>query len=387
MGKYGAGMKFIEISELQKGAQFFMFRPTHSIKIFIAVIICILSIAAAWSLFAKMDDVIKADAFIRPNSAISLLKTTAGGEVIYKNYSHNGIATAGDLLLQIDVSSDVIELGNTKKLLERTNNTIEVYETLRNTISGNANAALPGQGEAYLRSEIYLTEKRKLSEQIRTLEIALERERGKPEALIVRNSIEDAERQVGQAALQLSLWDSSQMAAAIDALKAALQSREDAERRIAELERAIRSAAVRAPISGRINEIRRLNIGDRVLAGEEIASIIPEGGEGLKAELYIDASYIARVKEGQKVSLRFPGLPPSKFGKLDAVINLIPADYTIMNNFNPVFIVEARIDRPWLAASDGEIIYLKAGIGAEGRIIIDRDTVFSMVLKKLDFIN
>jgi membrane fusion protein (multidrug efflux system) len=334
MGKYGGYMKFIKISELQKGAQFFMFRPTHSIKIFIVVIICVICMAAAWSLFAKMDDVIKVDAFIRPNTAISLLKTTVSGEVIYKNYNHNDFVMLGDLLLQIDVSSDIIELDNTNKLLERINNTIDVYETLRNTINRNTNTAPREHREAYLRSDIYLTEKRKLSEQIRTLEIMLERERTKPEEIIIRNNIEDIEREVEQAVLRLSLWDNNQMVSAIDTLKTALQNKENAERRIAELERIIRSAVMHAPISGRINEIRRLNIGDRVLVGEEIISIIPEGGDSkdLKAELYIDASYIARVREGQKVFLRFPGLPPSEFGKLDAVINLIPADYTIMNN-------------------------------------------------------
>jgi len=382
-------MKFINITELRQGAQFFMFRPIHSVKVFVIILICIICAAVGWSLFTKMDDVIKVDAFIRPNTSISLLKTTISGEIIYKKYNHNDFVTLGELLLQIDVSSERIELDNTKKLMERIDNTIGVYEILINTINKNVNTSPRSNSEAYLRSEIYLTEKRKLSEQIKTLEISLDRERKKPSEMIIRNTIDDIEREIEQAELQLLLWDNNQMVGALDTLKLSLQDKENAERRIAEIEQIIRNSVILAPISGRVNEIRRLNIGDRVLVGEEIISIIPHGGENneLKAELYIDASYIARIKAGQNVSLRFPGLPPSKFGKLDAVISLIPADYTIMSNFNPVFVLEANIDKPFLTSSNGDIIYLQAGIGAEGRIIIDQDTVFNMILKKLDFIN
>ena len=342
-----------------------------------------------WSLFAKVDDVVKVNAFMRPHTTISLLKTMISGEIVNKNYIHNSNVTAGDVLLQIDVSSDIIELENSNKLMERIENTIIVYDILINTINRNRNTAPNNQREAYLRSEVYIIEKTKLSEHIKTLEILLERENSKPLEMIVRKDIEDIEREIEQAVLQLSLWDNSQMINAIDTLRITLNQKENLERRMAELERVIRNATIYAPISGRINEIRRLNIGDRVLVGEDIISIIPEekDSKDLKAELYVDASYIARIEVGQTVSLRFPGLPPSRFGKLDATISLIPADYTVMNNLNPIFIIEAHIDEPWLTARNGERIYLQAGIGALGHIIIDQDTVFNMVLKKLDFIN
>jgi hypothetical protein len=41
----------------------------------------------------------------------------------------------------------------------------------------------------------------------------------------------------------------------------------------------------------------------------------------------------------------------------------------------------------WLTSPAGEKIYLRPGIGAMGRIIVDQDTVMRMILKKLDFIN
>jgi hypothetical protein len=104
-------------------------------------------------------------------------------------------------------------------------------------------------------------------------------------------------------------------------------------------------------------------------------------------ELYVYPAYIARIKTGQKATLRFPGLPPSKFGKIEAEISLLPPDFTQQSDSGPVFIVEALVKTPWLTSSGGERIYLRPGIGAIGRIIVSQDTVMRMILKKLDFIN
>ena len=121
------------------------------------------------------------------------------------------------------------------------------------------------------------------------------------------------------------------------------------------------------------------------MAGEELFRIVPDSASSLKAEIALDPSTIARVKKGQKVKMRFPSLPPSRFGQLEGYISLIPADVKIAGN-NAVFIVEADIPNPYLIAQNGEKIFLRSGISAEGRIIIDNDTVLRMMLRKLDFI-
>jgi HlyD family secretion protein len=173
----------------------------------------------------------------------------------------------------------------------------------------------------------------------------------------------------------------------MNSIKNLSTEKETLERHISDLDRNIKNATIYAPISGRINEIRNLNIGDYALPGEQILNIIPTDATMLKAELYVDPAYIARVKIGQKVSLRFPGLPPSKYGKLEAEINIIPADYIIGSNSKPSFVVEANINKPYLITRNGEQIMLRAGIGAEGRIIIAQDKIINMFLKKLDFIS
>jgi multidrug resistance efflux pump len=338
----------------------------------------------------KMDDVVKTTALLRPAQSISIIKAISGGEVLEKNYVHNGPVYGGSVLLQLDASADILELDNSRKLMERLENNILINNALVETIRQGANAALlqkTDNDEARIRCETYLIEHRRQEGRIEELRIKLDRERSMPGSLAVKQRLEDTARELDLAELQFASWENTQMIETMDALKNLLQNRESLERRISDLERNIRNATIRAPITGRVNEYRRLNNGDTILPGEEIITIVPDDESSLKAELYVDPAYIAQVKTGQKATLRFPGLPPSKFGKIEAEISLIPPDFTQQSESGPVFVVEALVKTPWLTSSGGEKIYLRPGIGAVGRIIVSQDTVMRMILKKLDFIN
>jgi multidrug resistance efflux pump len=390
MGGYNGMTRFADMTEFHRGYQFFMLRPSRGLSAFIITLFCTVIAAIVWSCIMKMDDIIKTTALLRPARTISVIKAISGGEVLQKNYVHDGYVYEGDVLLQLDVSADTMELDNSKKLMERIENNILIYNTLLETIRRGINAAAKGKTnneEAYIRSETYLIEYRRQEGQIEELRIKLERERSVPDTLSVKQRLEDQARELEQAELQFASWKNTHMIETMDMLKSLLQNRETLERRISDLERNIRNATIRAPISGRVNEYRQLNKGDAVLPGEEIITVVPGDESSLKAELYVDPAYIAQVKTGQKVTLRFPGLPPSKFGKIEADINLIPPDFTQGPDASPTFVVEALIKDPWLTSPGGERIYLRPGIGAIGRIIVSQDTVMRMVLKKLDFIN
>jgi multidrug resistance efflux pump len=338
----------------------------------------------------KMDDVVKTTALLRPAQSISIIKAISGGEALGKNYVHDGYVREGDILLQLDVSADALELDNSKKLMERLLNNILINNALVETIRQGANVAVLQKNdneEARIRCETYLIERRRQEGQIDELRVKVDRERAMPGTLAVKQRLEDMTRELELAELQFASWKNIQLIESLDTLKSLLQNRENLERRISDLDRNIRNATIRAPISGRVNEYRQLNVGDTVLPGEEIITVVPDDESSLKAVLYVEPAYIAQVKIGQKVTLRFPGLPPSKFGKIEAEISLIPPDFTQQSDSSPVFVVEAQVKTPWLISSGGEKIYLRPGIGAMGRIIVSQDTVMRMILKKLDFIN
>lgn len=132
---------------------------------------------------------------------------------------------------------------------------------------------------------------------------------------------------------------------------------------------------------------KKVNQGDYILAGEEIIKIVPEDNQALIAELYVDPSYVARIKVGNGVKIKFPGLPPSRYGQIETEVSLVPPDVSLSPEGQPIFIVEAKIKDPYLKTKTGQTARLIPGITAEGRIITERSTVMQMVLRKLDFMN
>jgi multidrug resistance efflux pump len=378
-------MRFIAIESFREGQEFFMQKPHPGGVAFVLLMLGIICGALVWSALCLMDDIIKVPAFLRPIGNISIVKPIIGGELLKKYYDHNSFIYEGDLLLQIDVSSGVIELENSKKLMLRIIRDIDINRSVLETMTDNRENASVLDEEANVISAAYLAEYRRQLGQIDIARIKLER--SMPDVMVTQRKIVDLEKYLQQAKLALASWRNYRMIEVIEMIKSLTQNQENLERRMADLERDIKNATLRAPVSGRISETRKLNTGDYIMAGEEIIRIIPDSAEQLKVELMVDAAYIARVKTGQRVTLRFPGLPPSKFGQLAATIHLIPADYTIGNGLTTYFVVEAYITEPYLVSSRGERLLLQPGVSAEGRIVTEQDTVIRMPLKKLDFIN
>jgi len=380
-------IQFSKMEEFHLLYQFFMTKPTRAIRNFILIVAGVLVAAFIWANIAQMDDVVKASAFLRPAETISTIRPLSGGQIQIKNYVDNENIQKGDLLLQFDVSADIIELNNSNELMSRINSNIAVHSTLLTTIRLDKNAAPRQHEEAFIHSEQFILENRRYAIQVEEIKTRLENERNLPATLAVRERLVELEQSFERSSLQFALWRNSRIVETTQALHDLTQHKENLQRRIADLELNIRNATIYSPIYGRVNVVRKLNVGDNVVPGEEILNIIPEGKTGLIAELHIDPSRIARVSAGQKAVLSFPGLPPSKYGKIETEISVIPADFNAVKDSTPMFVVQAAVSEPWLVSRDGGRVYLRAGIGASGRIVIDRDTVFRMILKKLDFIN
>lgn len=156
---------------------------------------------------------------------------------------------------------------------------------------------------------------------------------------------------------QLIAWRDRALVDVQEKIKTVRQQSQTLERRISDLERIIKNATIIAPISGRIDETQQINIGDFVFNGEELFRIVPESATALKAEILADPSAIARIQKGQKVSLRFPSLPPSPFGQLEGIVSLIPADVKFSGT-NAYILLEATIPNPYLIAQNGEKTFL-----------------------------
>jgi len=360
--------------DMQKTSVFFMLKPANAIYGFI-VAVCISTAAIlVWAVFAPTDDVVKGTVLLRPSTAVSSVRCVASGQVYSKYFQNDDEVSKGDLLFALDTTVYKTELDAYQKELLKNSSDASINEIILQTIESESLPQISINSDAYVKANSYITELRRYRAIIADVKTKLEREQNKPQSLRVPQNITDLQSQ------------HNQKMAALDAEKALGSAKNSIESRITELERAIKNSTIYAPISGRISEIARLNIGDYILAGEEILRIIPQNDGKLKAEIQVEPSHAARISAGNPVKIKFPGLPPSRYGMVETEISLVPPDVSYVNG-QPVFIAEAEIENPYLAAKNGRTAKLIPGITAEGRIVTDRSTVMQMLLRKLDFIN
>lgn len=383
--------------DMQKTSAFFMLKPANAIYGFVITIFVSIVVILAWAIFAPMDDVVKASVLLRPAEAVSSIKCVTSGELSEKYFENDDLVNEGDLLFSLDTASYKSQLETYKAEIIKNKNEIFVNNQLLQTLEANKMPDLVGESDtaqvsdadssdAFIKCSAYLTEFQRYQTGISDLQTKLNREKSKPQSLKVPQTIQDLETELNQNQLAFESWKNSQKLTAIENQKNLESAKKTLESRIAEFERLIKNSTIYAPISGRISEITKLNPGDYLLTGEEILRIVPQNSESLKADIYVDPSYIARVKNGNPVKLKFPGLPPSRYGMVESQVAIVPPDVSYVNG-QPVFIAEAEIENPYLTTKNGQTAKLIPGITAEGRIVTDRSTVMQMVLRKLDFMN
>ncbi len=373
--------------DMKKTSAFFMLKPVNAIYGFIVTVCLAIVAVIIWACLAPMDDVVKASVLLRPSQAVSSIKCVTSGELSVKNFENDDIVQEGDLLFSLDTTALKTELESYRLAQKKNLENLHVYKILAETISSSKLETGEDDTDAYLKSKSYLLEKSRYETMVEDARVKYEREKDAPAGLRVPQTIADLENQYRQTKLSYETWLSNQSIQTNEKVSSLETERKSYESRISELERAIKNSTIYAPISGRISEVTKFNSGDYILAGEEVLKIVPQENEALRADIYVDPSYVARVKVGNPVKIKFPGLAPSRYGMVETEVSLVPPDVTLTATGQAAFVVEAVIVNPYLRTKQGQTARLLPGITAEARIVTERSTAMQMVLRKLDFIN
>ncbi len=377
------------LDEMQKTSTFFILKPANVIYAFIITIFISIFTITIWAIFAPMDETVKADVLLRPNSTISSVKCVTSGQIFSKNFINDDFIKQGDFLFSLDTTIYQTELESYKKELTKNENDIVSNENLLQTIENLENGIkqkIEKTSDVYVKANSYITEFYRYQAELDEVKTKLEREQNAPEMIKIPQNIEDLQNELTKTQLAFESWKINQKITALETKKSLETAKNTIENHITELERIIKNSTIYAPISGKIFEITKLNIGDYLFTGEEVLRIIPQNDKKLKAEIYVEPDSIAKVKIGDSVKIRFSQLPPSRYGMIETKVTIVPPDVTYLNG-NAIFIVESQINSPYLTTKSGQKIKLTPGITANAKIITDKSTVLQMVMKKLEFIN
>lgn len=381
-------MDIIDYKELRRTSVFFLLKPSMSMVLFLIVCFIALFLFFLWASIFRMDDIVKGKVLLRPENSISSVKCLVSGEIINKQYENEMYVKKGEVLFSLDTRSlDIQKQGFLvqKEILEEE---ILMNRILIDIIENDKNTEKEISKNSFSNAKKYLLQKEFYESSINRLNVEIHREEIKPESMKIRIDMENLLMEKKQKEIEYNAWKEQERFNALEENKALRIKKENVESSLMVIERNLKNSIVTAPITGRVKETIKINVGDFIIDGTEILKIIPQDSSKLKAEIYISSKDIPKVKIGNSCKIRFDKLPPSQYGQIETEISLIPSDCNIDGD-SIYFVIEAIIDKPYLTMKkdSGKTIKLSSGVSAEARITTDRDIVLNMILRKLEFLN
>jgi multidrug efflux pump subunit AcrA (membrane-fusion protein) len=354
---------------------------------YIGFLLLVLAAALAWSWFGRMDVVVRANALIRPTGDISTVKNAVGGQVALKTFSKGRRVAKGELLFKIDATPFDVELRNSETRLARVEARRRELALYSGALDAGENIVPKGEAAAFARALVYFSDVERLDLAHTKAQEAWQKEKSLPSSMTLPQKLRDLEFEERRTRIDSEGYEAQARLKLREDLEATEQEFEGLGKRVAELRSLIRDCEVRSPIAGVVEELMKLNSGDHLFVGEELLRIVPEGEGGLNLELRVDARDIAGIREGMRVSLRFPGLPPSKYGTLEGRIDRVPADAGAETGTSLFYSLDASLAKSYLESRAGERVLLKPGMSADARIIVKSERILQLILEKLDFLS
>jgi len=157
-----------------------------------------------------------------------------------------------------------------------------------------------------------------------------------------------------------------------------------AQSQLQQLKRSLPRFVIRSPSDGYLQNAPHRNVGDRVQAGEVLATFVAV--DPLQAVVEVPSRLSRPLVIGEPLELSIDAFPSADYGFLDARIQSISPTSVQDREAQgaPSFSVTIAIRTPLPAASRIRLTDLRSGMAVQARITTDRRPVISMVF---DFLN
>ncbi|MDX2022013.1 MAG: HlyD family efflux transporter periplasmic adaptor subunit [Deltaproteobacteria bacterium] len=285
----------------------------------------------AWFLFAKLSVYAAShSARLEVDTASNPVDAPVSGRVLRSDLVLGAMVKQGDVLVQLDAEAFSLALAKEAAHLAALEPQINA---LRKEMTADERAAV-GEGVAAVAAHEEAEAMRRASEAVATLKTSetsqlerlrqqrivaeLESSRMKSEAEQRVAEAEAARTGVKRLGGEVIAKRSDRRArlARIELEIAQLEAmRAESQAHLRTLGREVELRTIRAPVSGRLGDVRALRAGAVVEEGTRLAVVVPQGG--LRVVAFFDPqAAVGRIKRGQTGRVRLLGFPWTKYGAL-----------------------------------------------------------------------
>ncbi|MEH6551456.1 MAG: HlyD family type I secretion periplasmic adaptor subunit [Pseudomonadales bacterium] len=403
--------------------------PLRARIILYALVVVVLSLLV-WASFAEIDEVTRGQGKVIPSQQIQVVQSQDGGMVSEILVHEGDVVEAGQLLLRLDQtrfqSSFRENRSEYQALMVKSERLLAVAggrgfapsEELRKAVPRivDQEQAIFESSKAQLNAEKQIAAQQLIQRQQELIELTASRQQLKRSLQLVRQEMGITRPMVSSGAVsEVELLrlerevnrlngEHEQSKARITRIESAIN---EAERKLEEVELEflndvreeiaqtmmrinslketgtglsdrVDQTAVRSPVRGTVSQLFYYTVGGVVLAGKEIAEIVPMD-DTLLLEARIRPKDIAFLVPGQKALIKFSAYDFVVYGGMEAVLEHIGADTVTDEEGNPFYTVRLRTSTPDFAKGKPII----PGMTAEVDILTGKKTILAYLLKPI----
>lgn len=145
---------------------------------------------------------------------------------------------------------------------------------------------------------------------------------------------------------------------------------------------------IKANASGYFYISQELKTGSFVQEGTAIGTIYPEAESKYYAEIYVENTDIAKIKEGQEVKFEVAAYPSGEYGYFEGIVENIAKDISVDQNTGyAYYLVRVKCENMTLKGKDNEEATLMNGMACQAKIVVDEKNILTYLLEKIDLLD
>lgn len=142
---------------------------------------------------------------------------------------------------------------------------------------------------------------------------------------------------------------------------------------------------IKANMPGYFYISQELKNGSFVQEGTTIGTIYPEAESKYYAEIYVENTDIAKIKEEQKVKFEIDAYPSSEYGYFEGTVENIAKDISVDQSTGyAYYLVRVKCKNMTIKGKDGKEGTLMNGMACQAKIVVDEKNVLTYLLEKID---
>lgn len=148
------------------------------------------------------------------------------------------------------------------------------------------------------------------------------------------------------------------------------------------------NCVIKANVSGYFYIAQDLKTGSFVQEGATIGTIYPETESKYYAEIYVENTDIAQIREGQDVKFEIAAYPSSEYGYFKGTVENIAKNISVDQSTGySYYLVRVKCDNMTLKGKNGEEATLMNGMACQAKIVIDEKNVLTYFGEKIDLLD